>query len=75
MGFESSAFRMQGKKEKLSSKTILGDGWVYSEELKPSTKCKHGQIECDRCGTAARSDKLHTTVGGKGLVARLREKK
>ena len=27
MGFESSAFRMQGKKEKLSSKTILGDGW------------------------------------------------
>lgn len=48
-------------------------GW--SIELDPpeknNTTCKHGLEECERCGTTDRRDARHTTVGGRGLVARL----
>ena len=46
-----------------------------SVELPATTKCKHDKYQCETCGTSDRNDKIHTTVGGKGLVARLREKK
>ena len=42
------------------------------EEYAPAT-CKHGvRRRCDTCGTGA-SDTPHTTRGGRGVVARLRE--
>lgn len=55
-------------------KTYLGDGWRYTVEPF-NTKCKHGVGDCEVCGTYERTDRKHTTVGGKGLVARLRDKK
>ena len=42
---------------------------------KSTTTCKHGVGNCDVCGTNERTDKKHTTVGGTGLVARLRKRK
>ncbi len=38
------------------------------------TACKHGDGPCDVCGTSERADRPHTTVGGRGLVARPRER-
>lgn len=47
-------------------------GWM--EEVPAGPRCKHGEVHgCDRCGTTVR-DAGHTTVNGRGLVARLREK-
>jgi hypothetical protein len=37
----------------------------------PTTACKHGEYECETCGTSDTRDALHTTRGGKGAVARL----
>ena len=36
-----------------------------------NTVCKHGVGECETCGTTATRDAIHTTVGGRGVVARL----
>jgi len=43
-----------------------------SGAVSPTTTCRHGRSECNRCGTSTRRDALHTTAGGRGLVARLR---
>ena len=55
-------------------KTYLGDGWTYTD-APLNTKCKHGVGDCEICGSYERTDRKHSTVGGKGLVARLRDKK
>jgi hypothetical protein len=34
--------------------------------------CKHGNADCDSCGTSERRDVRHRTVGGRGVVGRLR---
>ena len=36
------------------------------------TTCKHGPGACDLCGTSPNNDRRHTTIHGKGAVARLR---
>ena len=41
------------------------------EVAPPTTACKHGEYECEPCGTSDTRDALHTTRGGKGAVARL----
>ena len=48
-------------------------GWNdwHMVELKPETCCKHGAGACETCGTTDRRDYLHKTVGGRGLVARI----
>lgn len=38
---------------------------VYEEAR---TRCKHGFFDCQRCGTAQRSDGLHKTRGGRGVI-------
>ena len=47
----------------------------FSIELNPlqaKVACKHGKLfRCDRCGTGDR-DTVHTTVGGRGVVARMK---
>lgn len=35
------------------------------------TSCKHGRGPCDRCGTSPTNDRRHSTVRGKGVVARI----
>ena len=35
--------------------------------------CKHGVLDCEVCGMTER-DALHTTRGGQGVVARLRNR-
>ena len=37
------------------------------------TVCKHGEGSCEECGTTNRRDMPHTTVGGRGVVGRLRK--
>ena len=50
-----------------------GAGWNdwHFTVIKPSTCCKHGQGECELCGTTDRRDYKHRTRGGKGVVARI----
>jgi len=36
--------------------------------------CKHGSGDCDVCGTWDLTDRPHSTVGGRGIVARLRRR-
>jgi hypothetical protein len=40
-----------------------------------NTTCKHGVGECETCGTTATRDAIHTTVGGRGVVARIKRGK
>ena len=40
----------------------------------PTIRCRHKLGECERCGTRE-GDVMHRTEGGRGAVARLREKK
>jgi hypothetical protein len=48
-------------------------GFDWNPALPPSTtRCKHGNDDCDRCGTASRRDAKHTTINGRGKVARLK---
>lgn len=47
------------------------DYWHF-EVIVPTTCCKHGQDECERCGTTNRRDAKHRTIGGRGLVARIK---
>jgi hypothetical protein len=35
----------------------------------PRTTCKHVDGDCDECGTTGRRDAIHTTRGGRGVVA------
>jgi hypothetical protein len=37
----------------------------------PSTRCKHGEYRCDRCGTSDRVDTIHRTAEGVGEVGKL----
>lgn len=60
--------------EMIPGKTYLGDGWT-TVTIPFNTKCKHGEGDCEVCGSYERTDRRHTTIGGKGLVARLRDKK
>jgi hypothetical protein len=48
--------------------------WEFDEVEEARTKCKHGWFDCGTCGTSQARDALHTTIGGKGEIARLREK-
>lgn len=34
--------------------------------------CKHGLGDCSKCGTTSTRDRIHTTKGGKGSVARIK---
>lgn len=43
--------------------------WSY-EPPEVVTRCKHGPDPCERCGTTERRDARHTTVKGRGKVAR-----
>lgn len=43
--------------------------------LPPETACKHGKLDCDRCGSSRRRDALHGTTQGRGHVGQLRKKK
>jgi hypothetical protein len=38
----------------------------------PKTACKHGLGDCEICGTSSRRDYRHKTVGGKGVIARIK---
>ena len=46
------------------------DSWHF-EIIEPTTCCKHGHCECERCGTTNQRDCKHRTVGGRGVVARI----
>lgn len=47
------------------------DSWA---PVPPKTRCKHGAGDCEGCGTTDRRDVEHTTIGGRGAVARLRRR-
>lgn len=47
------------------------DCW-HLEEVKSSTACKHGEQDCEVCGTSSRRDYKHKTVGGNGLIGRIK---
>jgi hypothetical protein len=48
--------------------------WNF-EIVPPNTTCKHHEGTCDRCGTSDLVDAKHTTVAGRGSVARLRARR
>ncbi|HZL93677.1 MAG TPA: hypothetical protein VFB99_08535 [Vicinamibacterales bacterium] len=51
------------------------DGWTLDWMIEvPHTNppCKHGRHDCDACGTHDERDFRHTTIGGRGVVARIR---
>lgn len=49
--------------------------WSVVVHDQSKTACKHGTGPCDRCGTSERTDTKHSTIGGKGLVRRLKDRK
>jgi hypothetical protein len=49
----------------------LADVWPFAF-AEVTAHCKHGPGECDRCGTSE-LDTRHTTIGGRGFVARIRK--
>ncbi len=44
------------------------------EVVPDTTKCKHREGACEKCGTTDRRDVKHTTKDGRGRVAQIREK-
>ena len=50
-------------------------GPLGAVELPPKTSCKHGPGDCEECGTTDRRDVAHTTIAGRGAVARLRRRR
>lgn len=42
------------------------------EVVEPTVKCKHCSGGCELCGTTDRRDVMHTTVRGRGKVARIK---
>lgn len=55
------------------SEAIHGRTWSEAEKYAPQT-CKHGaRVRCVACGTGA-SDTPHRTRGGRGAVARIKER-
>jgi hypothetical protein len=46
------------------------DNWHF-EVIEPTTCCKHGHYECERCGTTNQRDFKHHTVDGRGVIARI----
>ncbi len=71
---KASKDAVQPRPELDPKRTYLGDGWTYTV-VPFNTKCKHGVGDCEACGSYERTDRRHTTIGGKELVARLRDKK
>ena len=51
--------------------TPIDLGWGLTEEP-TTTRCKHGKGSCEECGTNDETDAIHTTVGGRGVVGRIR---
>lgn len=47
------------------------DSW---DPVPTKTSCKHGPGDCEECGTTDRRDVAHTTIDGRGAVARLRRR-
>lgn len=64
-----------GKKPKENSNRYVGTYiGCFSEmpSVRPShLKCKHGDGSCEICGTSERTDIVHTTKKGKGVVGDL----
>ncbi len=55
----------------MENKQDFFDMW-YWEIVKPSTACKHGTHDCEKCGTSSKRDRVHKTVNGKGVVGKLK---
>lgn len=54
--------------------TFMGPCCIPSEwDVKPlnHTECKHGEGECETCGTTDKRDVIHETIGGRGKIGRL----
>lgn len=50
------------------------DGWALDwmvEVRHTNPQCKHGRHDCNACGTHDERDYRHTTIGGRGAVARM----
>lgn len=56
--------------EEVDDPILLNWGWGFV--IPHTTSCKHGDGDCDECGTSDRRDVKHTTRGGKGVVGRLK---
>lgn len=54
--------------------TLVGDGWEGIVVVPFTTRCKHGETDCEACGTSNLRDVKHSTRGGRGRVAQLRRK-
>lgn len=58
---------------------IFDDGMHITQydrtSIPDNTLCKHGVGECETCGTTNTRDAIHTTVGGRGVVARIKRGK
>ena len=56
------------------ARVITYDALLYVGivEVPPTTTCKHGPGACEKCGTTNERERVHTTRGGQGVVARLR---
>jgi hypothetical protein len=60
---------------KAQAKADIDAYWCeWWEPPPPVTCCKHGPGDCDACGTSDRRDARHSTIGGRGMVASLRER-
>lgn len=44
----------------------------FVAETPQQFRCKHGTNDCERCGHHPRRDAAHTTIDGRGAIARLR---
>lgn len=69
--------RAQEREESLrkSGTTTVDPIWTVTvRESDVPTVCKHKAGTCDKCGTNTDTDRRHKTVGGRGLVAQLRDK-
>jgi hypothetical protein len=66
--------RLPNKAKPGVSVSVYGPG-LYNTIVIHNTKCKHGDGDCEVCGTTDLADRKHSTVNGEGKVARLRRKK
>ncbi len=71
---ESAAMKKATKAGEREAEQLEGGTSYFTIVHRPViTACKHGDGPCDVCGTSERGDRPHTTVGGRGRVARLRD--
>ena len=47
-------------------------GYAPLPPLVSPALCKHGRADCLTCGATERRDVVHSTVGGRGVVGRIR---